>query len=149
MKILLYPNNLLRQESLEVDKFDDELCKFTSLLAEEMYAHHGVGIAALQVGINKRIIIVDANADKDDSFPLVMVNPRIIESSGNVTSREGCLSIPDVRGDVLRSKNIVVEYQTVSGEKLTLNADGLQSNVIQHEIDHLDGVLFIDKIKKP
>ena len=147
MQVLHHPNEALRSVSTEVQVFDKLLSLLVDQMTEQMYVEHGVGLAAPQIGIKKRIILVDPSSGEDSTKFLVMVNPKIIGQSGKAISVEGCLSLPGIRGEVERAASVDVEFQSLSGEKLTIHAEGLQSIIIQHEIDHLDGVLFIDKIK--
>ncbi len=147
MQVLKYPDETLRIVSAEVQVFDSLLQFLVNEMAEQMYADDGVGLAAPQVGINKRVILVDPSGGESCKEFLVMVNPRIVSQTGKSLSFEGCLSLPGVRGEVERFAEIDVEYQTMTGEKQTLHSVGKQAIIIQHEVDHLDGVLFIDKIK--
>ena len=148
MNILTFPNEELRKVSSDVTVFDDLLKSLVSKLIDRMYSDDGVGIASPQIGVHRRVVIVDPSAGQDAKQMLVMVNPKILTMHGKALSVEGCLSIPGVRGEVERSAEVEVEFQTTTGEKQLLKAGGFLSVIIQHEVDHLDGVLFVDKIKE-
>jgi peptide deformylase len=116
---------------------------------ETMYAAEGVGLAAPQVGVGKRVIVVDVTPVDGNVPPMAIVNPVIVERKGNVTGEEGCLSVPGVQGEVCRAETVVVRGLDPEGKPLHVTADGILSRALQHEIDHLDGVLFIDRISSP
>ncbi|REK76391.1 peptide deformylase [Paenibacillus paeoniae] len=139
--IVKEPDPVLREVAKEVTKFNDNLKKLLKDMAETMYDAQGVGLAAPQIGISKRVIVVDVG---DENGLVEMVNPVIVEQEGEQLGPEGCLSIPNLNGDVLRADRIVVEGQNSSGEKLTVNASGYFARAFQHEIDHLNGILFTD-----
>ncbi len=132
---------VLRERSADVAEVDDRVRAFIANLFETMDAEQGAGLAANQVGVAERIAVVDANGDR-----FAMVNPRIVESTGAQTGEEGCLSIPDVFADVTRAERVVIEALDEQGQPYRKEATGLAARAIQHEIDHLDGVLFIDKL---
>jgi peptide deformylase len=132
---------VLRERSADVAQVDDRVRAFIANLFETMDAEQGAGLAANQVGVAERIAVVDANGDR-----FAMVNPRIVESTGAQTGEEGCLSIPDVFADVTRAERVVIEALDEQGQPYRREATGLAARAIQHEIDHLDGVLFIDKL---
>ena len=113
-------------------------------MLETMYENDGVGLAAPQVGILKRAVVIDV----DDSNVYKMVNPKIIKKSGEQLGQEGCLSVPEKKGNVNRPMNVTVEYTDDSGKPVTLKAEGILARAICHEVDHLDGILFIDRVKK-
>ena len=129
-----------------VEKIDKRLRKFLDEMAETMYAHDGVGIAAPQVGETIRAVVVDVDRENKNSR-IDLINPVIIEREGTAIDNEGCLSCPELFGDVERAEKIRVEYISRFGKKKILDADGLLARCIQHEIDHLDGRLFIDIAK--
>ena len=139
LPIITYPNDKLRIVAEKVTEFDDDLGKTVINMIATTLAHDGVGLAGPQVGVNKRIIVV-VFEDK----PLALINPIIISSSGKVVSKEGCLSIPGYYDDVERSDEITVCYQTSLGEDKESTAGGLLSVIVQHEIDHLNGKMFVD-----
>jgi len=132
---------ILRQRSDEVTAVDDEVRAFIADLFETMDAAQGVGLAANQVGVGRRVAVVDA-----DEHRIAMVNPVIISSEGRATAEEGCLSIPDIFADVTRAERVVLEALDAEGKPYHLEAGGLLARAIQHEIDHLDGILFLDHL---
>ena len=132
---------VLRERSADVAQVDDRVRAFIANLFETMDAEQGAGLPANQVGVAERIAVVDANGDR-----FAMVNPRIVESTGAQTGEEGCLSIPDVFADVTRAERVVIEALDEQGQPYRREATGLAARAIQHEIDHLDGVLFIDRL---
>ena len=148
--VLTLPNATLRQESHPIESFDAEVILMFQNLATAMEAGPGgVGIAAPQVGILKRAVVVDCNFSMrpcKHHGRLFMANPQILEHDGEVLGREGCLSVPEWVGTVPRAKHVTVQFQNEKGELNTINTSGFEARVIQHEIDHLDGVLFIDRV---
>lgn len=140
LDVLHYPAAILRKKAPRVERVTPELAAFIDEMADEMYASNGVGLAAPQVGIALRLIVVDA----DDRLQAV-INPEIIAQEGSQTGTEGCLSLPNLHGDVLRAERITVRGLNAQGKKITLSGEGLWARCMQHEIDHLDGVLFIDR----
>jgi peptide deformylase len=147
LDILTYPDKVLKQKTAPVDNIDGALQTIFENMATTMYQAPGVGLAAPQVGISQSFIVYDI-APKEDGHDLhVLVNPRIVSSEGEMLSEnEGCLSVPDFRADVKRAERILVEGVDREGNPLRFEADGLLAIVIQHELDHLDGTLFIDRI---
>ncbi|RIX49929.1 peptide deformylase [Paenibacillus nanensis] len=139
--IVKEPDPVLREVAREVTKFNDNLKKLLKDMAETMYDAEGVGLAAPQIGISKRVIVVDVG---DENGLVEMVNPVIVEQDGEQFGPEGCLSIPNINGDVRRADRIVVEGQNSDGEKFTVHASGFFARAFQHEIDHLNGILFTD-----
>ncbi|WP_169083152.1 peptide deformylase [Paenibacillus sp. PL91] len=139
--IVKEPDPVLREVAKEVTKFNSNLEKLVKDMAETMYDADGVGLAAPQIGISKRVIVVDVG---DDNGLIAMVNPVIVEQDGEQLGPEGCLSIPNLNGDVLRADRIVVTGQHIDGESFTLEAQGYFARAFQHEIDHLNGILFTD-----
>ena len=147
LDILTYPDKRLRHKAAPVEIVDDEVQNIIADMAETMYNAPGVGLAAVQVGIDKRIIIYDISGPENEPKLAVLINPVIVESEGTQLSEsEGCLSVPDFRSDVKRFERVKVEALDRNGQPGHIEADGLYAIVLQHEIDHLDGVLFIDKI---
>lgn len=150
MNILKFPDEKLRIKSKTVEKIDTSLLNFIKNLIKFMYGNKGcVGIAAPQVGVHKRVIIVDASFHKkttECNGLLIMLNPQIIEFSGESINREGCLSVPDYTGNVKRSFFIKTKFLDINGKEKIIQTSGFEAVVIQHEIDHLDGILFIDRI---
>jgi peptide deformylase len=147
--ILTEPNKLLRQVSQSVEKVSDEERKLMDDMLDTMYAATGIGLAAIQIGIPKRIIVMDISKDKNIKEPMYFVNPVIKnKNSKKTTYEEGCLSVPDQFAEIERPSMCEVEYLDYLGNKQLLKADGLLSTCIQHEIDHLEGILFIDYLSK-
>jgi peptide deformylase len=132
---------VLRQHGAEVKTVDDEVRRLVADLFETMDAAKGVGLAANQVGVARRIAVVDADGDR-----FVMIDPIIVETEGRSTAEEGCLSIPDVYGDVTRPERVVIEALDQEGARYKKEATGLKARAIQHEIDHLDGIIFLDHL---
>jgi len=149
-KLLKLPDERLRQKSEPVSQFDEKLETFVQALEEAMLAGPGgVGIAAPQLGVFQRVVIVDCSLGlrpNKNHGRLFMVNPKILDSDGEVLGREGCLSVPEWVGTVLRARNITVSYQDLQGQAHEITTKAFEARVIQHEIDHLDGILFIDRI---
>ena len=148
-EILTEPNKILRQKSLKVEKVDQEIQKLIDDMFETMYAAPGIGLAAIQVGVPKRVIVLDTARKEEPKKPMCFVNPEVIEKSQkNSTYEEGCLSVPNFFAEVDRPKKCDVDYLDYNGEKKILKAEGLLATCIQHEMDHLEGVLFIDYLSK-
>ena len=147
--IIKEPNKILRQVSLSVEKVGKEEQKLMDDMLETMYAANGIGLAAIQIGIPKRIIVMDISKDDNKKDPLYFVNP-IIKNKDILKStyEEGCLSVPNQFAEIDRPKNCEVEYLNYNGEKKLLKAEGLLATCIQHEMDHLEGILFIDYLSK-
>ena len=149
LDILTYPDPLLKQESRVVEEFGAELESFAEDLVETMQAGPGgVGIAAPQVGRMQRIIVIDASsrAELKNHGLLVLVNPEISKWKGMIKGREGCLSVPDYTGKVIRAEQITLQAQDLNGKACTYNMEAYEARIVQHEIDHLDGLLFIDRV---
>jgi peptide deformylase len=144
--IRIYGNEILRRKSEDVEEFDDRLGELIEKMVETMIFEGGVGLAAPQVGVSRRLAIVNPDPQNPDTL-LTLVNPRILSCSEKKDCvEEGCLSVPGVRGKVERPIEVEVEYQDRHGERHCIRVDGLVSRIIQHEIDHLDGVLFVDRL---
>lgn len=144
--ILLYPDPILRRRCPEVDGFGAELEALVRDLADTMYAAPGVGLAAPQIGIEARVAVVDVAAGQATSRLHVLVNPQIVESVGRENDTEGCLSIPGLSERVDRPARIRLEARDATGEPVEIEAEGFLARAICHEIDHLDGILFIDRL---
>jgi peptide deformylase len=148
-KILTEPNKLLRQVSKSVDKVGDEERELMDDMLDTMYDAPGIGLAAIQIGVPKRIIVMDISKDEDKKEPRYFVNPVI--KNRNIEKakyEEGCLSVPDQFAEIERPSKCEVEYFDYDGKKQLLKADGLLATCIQHEMDHLEGILFIDYLSK-
>lgn len=147
LEILTYPDKLLLQPTRAVDNIDGHLQEIIDQMAVTMYAAPGVGLAAIQVGIGRSFLVYDLAPRDEERSLRVLINPRILEREGEILSEnEGCLSVPDFRADVKRAANILVEGLDRDGNPLRLEAEGYAAIVLQHEIDHLSGKLFIDHI---
>ena len=147
--IITEPNKILRQKSLPVDQVGLEEQKLMDDMLETMYNANGIGLAAIQIGVPKRIIVMDISKNSEKNSPMYFVNP-LIKNKVAETSiyEEGCLSVPNFFAEVNRPKKCNVEYLDYDGNKKTLNAEGLLATCIQHEMDHLEGILFIDYLSK-
>jgi peptide deformylase len=142
LEILHYPDSRLRNQAKPVEIFDKSLAELVDSMLETMYHSSGIGLAATQVAVSKRIIVIDVSESRDQ--PLCLINPEIIEHEGEEESEEGCLSVPAIYEKVSRAEKIKLKAQDKEGSKIELEADGVLAVCIQHEIDHLDGKLFID-----
>ena len=147
--ILTEPNKLLRQVSKPVNKVGDEERKLMDDMLDTMYDAPGIGLAAIQIGVPKRIIVMDISRDEDKKEPRYFVNPIIINKNEEKAKyEEGCLSVPNQFAEIERPNTCEVEYLDYNGKKQLLKADGLLATCIQHEMDHLEGILFIDYLSK-
>tara|TARA_B100001057_G_scaffold246791_1_gene247179 strand:+ start:483 stop:1007 length:525 start_codon:yes stop_codon:yes gene_type:complete len=148
-KIIIEPDTILRKKSETLEKVNNELRSLMDDMLETMYAAPGIGLAAVQVGILKRLIVIDISKDKEKKNPLFLINPEIVSKS-NKTSiyEEGCLSLPGYFAEIERPAECKIEYLDYEGKKSEMNANGLLATCIQHEVDHLNGVLFIDYLSK-
>lgn len=143
LKIVKYPEPVLSQPGEPVTEFNDELRKFVADMFETMYAASGIGLAAPQVGVSRRVTVIDLSLGKDPAQKLVLINPEIIASEGRQYEEEGCLSFPEIREKVPRSFKTRVRAQDENGKWFEMDGEELLSRAFQHEIDHLDGTLFI------
>jgi len=143
LKVVKYPEPVLQQPGEPVTEFDDELRKFVADMFETMYAAKGIGLAAPQVAVSKRITVIDLSGGKDPAEKLVLINPEIIAREGKQYEEEGCLSFPDIHEKVQRAAKVTVRAQDEYGKWFEMDGEELLSRAFQHEIDHLDGVLFI------
>ena len=150
LKVYEYPHPILKKKASEVEAVDDELRKFLDDMLETMYHAVGVGLAAPQVGVSKRIVVIDISHDDEDKMdPLYMVNPKIVwKSEEKVCGEEGCLSVPEQKAEVERFAAVKVEYLDYHGNKQILKAEDFLAIAVQHELDHLDGILYIDRISR-
>ena len=165
-KILIYPDPFLRKKCAPVEEIDGEVLKLLDDMAETMYGARGVGLAASQIGVDKRVVVIDISprnieADEEEGEEegeeeteyegpglIDLINPEIISSVGQVIAEEACLSIPGFTSDVKRKQRVVIEAYNRGGELMEIEAEELLARVFQHEIDHLDGVLFIDRLSR-
>ncbi len=146
LDIIVYPDQRLRTKAEPIACVDDEIRRLIDEMAETMYAAPGVGLAANQVGVLKRIAVLDIEYPDTEPNLIVLINPEIISGKEEITWEEGCLSFPEVREDISRAEHICVRALNRDGEPFEIEADGLLSVALQHEIDHLDGILFIDHL---
>ncbi len=147
--LVLLPDPILREPSRPVERVDDELRRLADDMLETMYDAPGIGLAAIQIGEPIRMLVMDVAKEDEDKRPFVVINPQIVATGDEVsTYEEGCLSIPDYYAEVERPASVTVTYLDREGAERTLTADGMLATCVQHEIDHLNGVLFIDHISK-
>ncbi|MBX3443564.1 MAG: peptide deformylase [Planctomyces sp.] len=147
MQIVPFPHPALRRQSVDVARIDDTLRAIVRSMFDLMYEARGIGLAANQVGLPIRLFVINPSGEKDNpEEELVFINPVIQKRKGQVVGEEGCLSLPGLYGDVVRSKEIVVEAFDLDGQGFRVKLDDLPARVVQHEADHLDGVLFIDRV---
>jgi peptide deformylase len=144
--ILIYPDPFLLKKAAPVSRVDEKVRELIRDMFETMRAASGVGLAAPQLGVGKRVIVVDISPVEEEVAPLALVNPEIVESKGLAEGTEGCLSLPGVEGVVPRAEFVLVKARDEQGRQVQLTASGFLARALQHEIDHLDGVLFIDRI---
>jgi len=147
--LIILPDPLLRQVSKPFERVDDALLKLADDMLETMYDAPGIGLAGIQIGVAHRILVVDVSREEDEKNPIVVINPEIIRSSDERSVyEEGCLSIPEYYAEVERPASVTVKHIGRDGKEHVIEADGLLATCLQHEIDHLDGVLFIDHISR-
>ncbi|MDT8334882.1 MAG: peptide deformylase [Desulfurivibrionaceae bacterium] len=146
LPILKYPNQTLRRKAAPVREFDAELVALVEDMAETMYAAPGVGLAAPQIGVSKQILVYDPATAEEKGNYTALINPRIVEAEGEEIGEEGCLSVRELCAEVKRAYRIVVEARDLEGSRLNFEAEGWPARVLQHEIDHLNGILFIDHL---
>ncbi|NNE36814.1 MAG: peptide deformylase [Gammaproteobacteria bacterium] len=142
LDVLHIPDNRLRKIAHAISDIDDSIRELANDMLETMYAENGIGLAATQVNVQKRLVVMDLSTEQTD--PKVLINPEILSSSGTEEMQEGCLSVPEIFETVERPETITVRYQNLKGESIEESVDGLYAVCIQHEIDHLNGRLFID-----
>ena len=148
-KILTEPNKILRKKSLNVERVDSEIQKLMDDMLQTMYAAPGIGLAAIQVGVPKRVIVLDISRKDEKKNPMCFVNPEIFDQSkNNSTYEEGCLSVPGQFAEIDRPDKCTIKYLNYYGEPKEIKAEGMLATCIQHEIDHLEGILFIDYLSK-
>jgi peptide deformylase len=144
--ILTYPNPLLRKKAHPVAAFDNALKQLVDDMAETMYNAPGIGLAATQIGDPRQVVVVDISKEKGEKDCMPLINPKVISSEGHQIDEEGCLSVPELTSNVKRFKKIIVSYQDINGEVSEITAEDRFAVVLQHEIDHLGGILFIDHL---
>lgn len=144
MDIKIYPDPVLKIKAKPIEEIDTEICRIAEEMLGTMYDNCGIGLAAPQVGLSIRLMVLDVTGERTGER--VFINPRIIEEKGEILEEEGCLSFPDMMGKIIRSKHVKVNAYNLKGEMLEIEAEGLLGRAWQHEIDHLDGRLFIDRM---
>jgi peptide deformylase len=145
-EIVKYPDPILQNKTEPVTEFNEELQDLVDDMFESMYAAQGIGLAAPQVGISKRLTVIDLSFKKNPEEKIVLINPEIIHKEGKQNEEEGCLSLPEIREKVSRAMKVRVRAQNVKGEWIEIDGEKLLARAFQHEIDHLDGVLFIFRV---
>jgi len=146
LTILEYPDPRLKRIAQPVTEFTPEIRRLVEDMAETMYAAPGIGLAATQVDVHQRVIVIDVSETKDDLK--VFINPKIVASEGRIKGEEGCLSVPGYYDGVERAERVTVEAQDADGKSFTLSAEGLLAICIQHEMDHLDGIVFVERLSQ-
>ncbi len=146
VRLVTYPGPVLRKRARPIKEVGGKLIETADAMFEIMYENRGIGLAGPQISLSKRLLVLDIRQDGCPNY--VMINPQITRREGSVDAEEGCLSLPDVFGDINRAERVEVAYIDRDGEERTLEAEGLLARTIQHEIDHLNGVLFIDRLNK-
>jgi peptide deformylase len=144
--IVKFPDPVLQRPAEPVTAFDDDLRKLVDDMFESMYVAHGIGLAAPQIGIAKRLTVIDLSFQKNPEEKIVLINPEVVTREGKVFEEEGCLSLPDIREKVSRAARVKIRAQDLKGNWFEKEAEELLARAFQHEIDHLDGVLFIFRI---
>ncbi|KJF75211.1 MULTISPECIES: peptide deformylase [Rhizobium/Agrobacterium group] len=147
--LIILPDPVLRQQSRPIEQVDAEVLRLADDMLETMYDAPGIGLAAIQVGVPRRMLVIDVSRDDEEKKPVVFINPEILKVSDDVSAyEEGCLSIPDYYAEVERPASLTMRYVDRDGKQQTIDADGLLATCLQHEIDHLNGILFIDHISR-
>src|ERR1700719_1490040 len=144
--VVKYGNAVLEKPAKPVEKFDEDLAKLCEDMFESMYAANGVGLAAPQIGIAKRLAVIDVTVGKNPEAKVVLANPEIIHAEGEQREEEGCLSVPGFRGNVARPQYVTVRAQDATGKEFEMRGEGLLARAFCHEIDHLNGILFITHV---
>jgi peptide deformylase len=148
LRIRKFPDPSLKDAANPVENIDGEVASFLDSMTQTMYAAPGVGLAATQVGDSRRLVVLDTDHEHLGKHLLKLINPQIVESEGSIMWEEGCLSVIDFTADVQRATKVLVKAWTTDQQEISLEADGLLAIALQHEIDHLDGKLFIDRISR-
>jgi len=145
-KVRLFGDPVLKKQCEEVTEFDDNLKELVDVMADALYEENGIGLAAPQVGVTKRVIIIDMSFGEEVDNILTVINPEILSSEGECSYEEGCLSVPGIYEEVLRPEKVTLRFQDVQGNVHEIEADSTLARVVQHEYDHLNGILFIDRL---
>jgi peptide deformylase len=148
LEILKYPHPLLKKKCAEVDHIDNEVRLLIRDMAETMYGAQGIGLAACQVGICRRVVVLDVSPMDPEKSLIVMINPEIVSEEGEVESEEGCLSVPDCHEKVKRKEKVRVKCLSLNGKEVEVAGEGILAIALQHEIDHLNGVLILDRLSR-
>jgi len=149
LEIITIPDPILRKVALPVERVDDDLRRLADDMLETMYDAPGIGLAAPQVGVSRRMVVIDVSEKDGEKHPIVLINPQILHRADQMKIyEEGCLSIPDVKVEIERPAEVTVRFLDRDGNEQTLNADGLLATAVQHELDHLDGRLIIDFLSR-
>ncbi len=146
MRVIKYGNPILRMKAKRIEKIDREVIQLVDEMIEIMRAEEGIGLAAPQIAKSISLLVVDHSLIDEDGIPKAYLNPEILSEEGESVMEEGCLSIPDIREEVTRPEKIKLRYQDIEGNAHEIQCDGLLARVLQHEIDHLNGILFVDRI---
>ena len=147
-KIVKYGSNVLREVAQPVDAITDEVKHIVKDMLDTMYKEDGVGLAAPQIGISKRIVVIDISPHDPSAKPMALINPEIVEREGQAEAEEGCLSVPEIRGGVKRAEKVIVEALDLDGNKMRIEAQELLARALQHEIDHINGRIFVDHLSR-
>ena len=147
-EVVKYPDPVLARPGAPVTEFDAKLKKLVEEMFESMYAAQGIGLAAPQISLSKRLTVIDLSFNKKPEDRIVLVNPEVVERKGKQLEEEGCLSLPEIREKVSRAAWVKVRAQNVKGEWFEVEGEELLARALQHEVDHLDGILFIDRISR-
>jgi len=145
-EVVTFPNDILRRKAEHVESIDEEIRRLLDDMVQTMYSKNGVGLAAPQIGVSRRIIVIDTSAGEEEGTLLRVINPEIISEEGEQLGEEGCLSVPGEYEPVRRAEKIRVRAVSEEGKPYEIDAEGFLARVFQHEIDHLNGVLFIDRL---
>jgi peptide deformylase len=148
LHICTYPEEILGQRAEPITEIDEEVITLVDHMVETMYNAPGIGLAATQVGVAKQLLVADIAPRGPESELIVLINPEIVAAEGEVIFEEGCLSVPDYQAEVKRHEKVTVRGLNLKGEEIEIKAEGLLAIVLQHEIDHLNGMLFIDRLSK-
>lgn len=144
LEILQFPDERLHRKAEIIETIDENLKELAQAMLEKMYATEGVALAATQVGVLRRLIVMDISQEQNS--PWVLINPEVIDAKGEITEQEGCLSLPGLYADVTRAEKVKIRASTLEGQVIEKEWDGLLAKCIQHEIDHLEGILFIQRL---
>jgi len=147
LEILKYPHPLLKKRSQEIEKIDENIRQLIQDMTETMYDANGVGLAACQVGVNKRIIVLDVSPMDPERDLFAMINPEIVAAEEEIDHEEGCLSVPDCQEIIQRKQKVRVRGMSPEGNEIELEAQGILAIALQHEVDHLNGVLILDRMR--